>query len=556
MIAVICLLRDADPRLMDDVAARLRPGDQVILVDDSGTPGALTRIRAQDWPPGVAVTPIVTGTPAPGDGGIATNLGLDAVTAPHVLVLEGATRLTGPLPRPSDAPPDAHPEATLICGPDPVMAQTLFPATALRRAEGVARSDIGFLWALRQRFGVTRTADRRAVTRARPGPALLDAVQALLDHDPAAADWLRAGLPHWLADPAPGARLILQTRPIPLQQSLKPPAPPRIGAARLTVALHGPHARRTPLAYPHLAPLWADHLRFVTGPADLAVHGHPHDVITRHRRPVLLSEEPLWDALWSPDPLADVITLPTGRVAQRNHHTSAIFAHHRIPTFLLTDPRYIRAYQGLFARNAALTPAAWRDRFAARARDAVFMAEWRDTADYDFTFPEGDVAGLCRWRTRLALATPGRVLRQGAGWPGSGTRFDLTDWHGDKLRQLDHHARLVSGIENTHQPAYLSEKIFDAFAVGARPLYVASPAHRVHDLGLPPGAWINLHGLAPDQAAQALPAAEDDAFLADYALAQRLLRDLFTDDAVAAERARLRDAVVGDLQRLADDDRF
>ena len=548
MIAVICLLRDADPRLMDDLAARLHPGDQVILVDDSGAPGALTRIRAQAWPDGVAVTPIVTGTPAPGDGGIATNLGLDAVTAAtHALVLEGDTRLTGPLPRPAGD--------GVLCGPDPVLAQTLFPVATLRRAEGVARSDIGFLWALHRAGAVTRTPDRWAVTRSRPGPALLEAVQALQADDPGAADWLRDGLPHWLADPAPGARLILQSRPIPLQQSLKPPAPPRIGAARLTVALHGPHARRTPLAYPHLAPLWADHLRFVTGPADLAVHGHPHDVITTHRRPVLLSEEPLWDALWSPDPLADVITLPTGRVTQRNHHTSAIFAHHRIPTFLLTDPRYVGAYQRLFARNAALTPADWRDRFAARARDAVFMAEWRDTADYDFAFPEGDVAGLCRWRTRLALAATGRVLRQGAGWPGSGTRFDLTDWHGDKLRQLDHHARIVSGVENTHQPAYLSEKLFDAFAVGSLPLYVASPAHRVHDLGLPPGSWINLHGLTPEQAAQVLPAAGAEA-LADYARAQRLLRDLFTDDCVAAERARLRAAVVEDLQRLADDDRL
>ena len=543
MITVICQLREADPALPADIAARLCPGDQVILVDDSGDPQALTRLRALRWPAGVTVTPIVTDIPAPGDGGIATNLALDRAIAPHALVLEGATRLKAPLPRPAGP--------GLVCGPDPVLSQVLFPVTDLRRAEGVARSDIGFLWALRQAHAATPAAPW-AVTRHAPSPGLITAVADLQAREAAAEDWLRDGLPHWLADPQPGARLILESAPIPLQQSLNPPAPPRIGAARLTVALRGHHANRTPLAYPHLAPLWADHITLTDGPADLEVYGHVRDVITPCGTVVVLSEEPFWDSLMSPDPLADVITLPAGRAHQLNHHTSTIFVHDRIPYFLLTDPGYIRAYQGLFARNAALSPTDWQARLAASARDAVFMAEYRVAAAYDVSWPDGQIAGLCSFRTRLALAAPGRVLRQGAGWPGSGTRFDLTDWHGAKLRQLDGRARLVSGIENTHQPAYLSEKLFDAFAVGARPLYVASAAHRIHDLGLPPRAWINLHGLTSDEAAALLPLDDDPAFLADYALAQTLLRDLFTDAAVATERARLRNAVIADLQRLAE----
>ena len=542
MIAVICLLRGADPALPGDIAARVRPGDQVILVDDSGDPQALTRLRRLIWPAGVAVTPIVTGTPAPGDGGIATNLALDLVITSHAVVLEGPTRLTGPLPRATGQ--------ILLQGPTPDLAHTLFPVTALRRADGIARSDIAFLWALRQAHEVT-PADPWAVTRPTPGPGLIAAVDDLLTRDPSAADWLRTNLPHWLAGPAPGARLILKIRDIPLEQTLKPAAPSRIGTARLTVALRGHHANRTPLAYPHLAPLWANHLTLTDGHADLEVYGHPRDVITPRGTAIVLSEEPFWDSLMSPDPLSDVITLPTGRVHQLNHHTSAIFSHDRIPYFLLTDPGYIRAYQGLFARNAALTPADWQARFAARAIDSVFMAERRDAAVYDVAHPEAEITGLCAFRTHLALAAPGRVLRQGAGWPGSGTRFDLTDWHGAKLRQLDGHARIVSGIENTHQPAYLSEKLFDAFAVGARPLYVASPAHRVHHLGLPAGAWINLHGLTRGQAVQAL-SVTDDSFYPPFALAQTLLRDLFTDDIIAAERTRLRTAVIADLQRLAD----
>ena len=157
-----------------------------------------------------------------------------------------------------------------------------------------------------------------------------------------------------------------------------------------------------------------------------------------------------------------------------------------------------------------------------------------------------------RHTTRLALTAPSRVERLGASWQGGATRFTLTDWHIDKLIQMDDHTRILSGLENTHQPTYLSGKLFDALAVGARPLYYASPAHCIHAMGLPPGSWVNLHDLSSQQAAAALPMAEDAAFFADYAAAQTRLRDLFTDDTVTAERTRLGRAVIADLQRLAD----
>lgn len=544
MIAFACLLRGSDPRLLDDVAAQVQPGDQVILVDDSGGPTALTDVLRRHWPAGVTVTPIVTGTAAPGDLGIAANLALDAVITSHVVILGGLTRLTAPLPRDLDT--------ALLCGPDPILAQMILPRTLCRAPESIARSDIAFIHALRGAHPIKATAIRWASTGQRPGPALICAVNGLLADHPKAADWVQAALPFWLDSPAPGARLILKICNTPLKQTLKPATPPRIDNAKLAVRLHGPHANRLPLAYPHLAPLWTDQITLTDGPADLHLFAHPRDVITLRGNSVLLSEEPFWDSLFSPDPLADVITLPAGRLHQRNHHTSAIFAHDRIPYFVLTDQRYISAYQRLFTRNAALSPADWRDRFATRAQDAVFMAEYRPEPFHDLTIPEGNIVGLCAWRTRLALAARGRVARLGASWRGGATRFTLTDWHADKLAQMDHHTRMLSAVENTHQPAYLSEKFFDAFAVGARPLYVASPAHRVHDLGLPPAAWINLHGLTSDQAAATLPFNEDDAFFAAYPVAQTLLRDLFTDAHVAAERTRLGASVIADLQQLAE----
>lgn len=543
MIAFICLLRGADPNLPDDIAAQVQAGDQVILVDDSGDARALTRIRALRWPADVTVTPIVTDIAAPGDGGIASNLALDAVQTSHAVILEGRTRLTAPVPR--------NLADDLIRGPDPVLAQMILPRTSLRRSEGTLRSDIAFIHALRQAYPV-RSTPAFTQTKSAADPALITAVQNLLQCNPQAADWLHDALPYWLSDPAPGARRIFKTLTLPLEQSLKPAAPPKVGTARITARLNGPHAGRTPLAYPHLASLLADHITLTGGPADLEVYAHLRDVITIQGNSVVLSEEPFWDSLFSPDPLAAQITLPAGRLHQRNHHTSAIFAHDRIPYFVLTDPRYIKAYQKLFARNAVLTAAGWQARFAARAQDAVFMAEYRPEPFHDLTIPQGDIIGLCAWRTRLAMAAPGRVQRLGASWHGGQTRFTLTDWHADKLAQMDGHARILSALENTHQPAYLSEKFFDAFAVGARPLYYASPAHCVHALGLPQNAWVNLYGLTSDQAAQALPLQEDAAFCADYARAQTLLRDLFTDRAVTQARTRLANAIIADLQKLVE----
>jgi hypothetical protein len=185
--------------------------------------------------------------------------------------------------------------------------------------------------------------------------------------------------------------------------------------------------------------------------------------------------------------------------------------------------------------------------------DITFMAERRPEAFHDVRFAAGDITGLCAWRTRLALGCTGPgVQRLGASWGHGPSRFDLTDWHADKIAGLDGQTKVLSGIENTHQPTYLSEKLFDAFACGARPLYVASPGHRVHDLGLPEGAWLNLWGQTSDSAVGLVEAAPwDGGFFAAYAAAQGRLAALFTDaDILAAERARLGRALVAEVDRL------
>jgi hypothetical protein len=334
----------------------------------------------------------------------------------------------------------------------------------------------------------------------------------------------------------------------------------------IRIHLAGPHARRTPLSYPWLWPLFAPHLRCEDDPAraDLLIFAHPADLMRppealvtawrQHRQPVLLlSEEPFWDTMFSPDPLARTLCVETESgtlpVIQLSHRTSAIYRFDRIPYYPLTDAGFASAYAARFRRNARLSAADWRAAFAGRAVDAVFMAERRAGAQHDVSFDRGRILGLCAWRTDLALAASGRVERLGASWAPGPSRFDLAHWHLDKIVRLDNRARAVSAIENTHQADYVSEKIFDAFACGSLPLYMAGPEHRLHRLGLPEGSWLNLWGLTPGEAAAALRDwAFSDAFFEAFQEAQSLLQTLFSDpSAWLAERARLARAVLAEL---------
>jgi len=88
------------------------------------------------------------------------------------------------------------------------------------------------------------------------------------------------------------------------------------------------------------------------------------------------------------------------------------------------------------------------------------------------------------------------------------------------------------------------------------PVARAPPGHRVHDLGLPPAAWLNLYPLDPDAGAKAALAPVPGLdFLEAWHLAQTRLAALFGDAGLLArERDRLKHAVVSELQEIADGD--
>lgn len=334
----------------------------------------------------------------------------------------------------------------------------------------------------------------------------------------------------------------------------------------------GRDANRSPLSYRALAPLFGDVIQRVARPdsADLYLFARGRDIQeapralvadwrARRRPVVLLSEEPFWDTTCLRRPLDSQIVIDTGLgalpVTQINHLTSDVFRFARLPYYLLTNNRFINAYRWRFTRNAARGAGHWKRAFADCAADVTFMCERRRGPQFDIRFPERDVIGLCSWRTDLALACQdGVVERLGQSWQGGVSRFEVNNWHFDKLMRLDGHCRSLGAVENTHLPDYLTEKLFDAYACGARPLYVAGPGHRLHELGLPAPAWLNLYGLSP-QAAAARTAAPfaDSGFFDAYHAAQVRLAALFSDaGALAAERRRLKTALLQALQRVLD----
>lgn len=335
----------------------------------------------------------------------------------------------------------------------------------------------------------------------------------------------------------------------------------------------GRHAHRSPLSYPALRPLLGGDIEQVSDPsaADLYVFAHvsdiqeaPRDLVEdwrARRRPVLLlSEEPFWDTIWGGQPLDKLMHVDTAfgalPVHQLNHHTTDIFDFDHLPYYLLTNHRFANAYRYRFARNAARSVNDWQDALARCQVDISFMFERRPEPYHAVNWPQADIMGLCSWRTELAQACQSnRVERLGRSWSQSADRLSLTtDWHLDKLVRLDGRARLISAVENTHQPAYITEKFFDAFACGGVPIYFASPTHRVHELGLPADIWINLYGQAPQEAAQHLgrwlerPASD---LARTMQTAQAKCLQLFDDPAIwHHERMRLRAALTGALSRL------
>ncbi|SLN53000.1 hypothetical protein ROG8370_02393 [Roseovarius gaetbuli] len=337
------------------------------------------------------------------------------------------------------------------------------------------------------------------------------------------------------------------------------PAPRQI-SRHIRIYHLGPRAARSPLGYAPFARLAENRILRVESPAeaDIVMTGWNRDLaenpeLLAHAfesnpglRCMVISEEPLWDTLWSDGFAArDRPFVCNGRehsYRYLNHMNSDIFAFTHIPYFLLTSDDYVPRYISMLRRYAHISARAMLTKWQTTIIAAAFVAEHRDAPEFDFSDPARDIQGLSGYRTRVAQhAKHPKIWRMGQGWAdGMPPRQTLPDWHLDKLARLQGNVRLCSAYENTHMRGYISEKVFDAFAVGAMPVCYAAPDHRLHEL-IAPYAMINTY----DQPAETA-AAWIDWFIPEMANAEswletaaRLRTRLACADAVAMERQRI-----------------
>ena len=348
-------------------------------------------------------------------------------------------------------------------------------------------------------------------------------------------------------------------RSLALREATPEPAPaPAFNTVRRPrICLFGRHANRTPFAYPPYRALLEDAIDYVEDPAvaDAVILGFEIDirdsfeVLARLKadRPQLLlavvSEEPLWDTVWSHSltPSRAVLSRngETLEFARVNHANSDVFDFDAIPYFLTTDDAYFVRYGAWFCRNAWRPGSHYLKVWERAPVRVAFMAEKRDKKVYDIQHPEARVWGLSAYRTAVAQGVVGPdVLRAGRGWDDADfRRQDLVDWRLDKMARLDGQAFMVSAMENTHHRQYVTEKLFDAYAARAFPLYVASPGHRVFDLA--GDSFLNLHGLTPGEAVAKIEALSPDQVCLDsYVATQHRLADLFRRPALLAHERR------------------
>lgn len=343
----------------------------------------------------------------------------------------------------------------------------------------------------------------------------------------------------------------------------------RHAPAPLRVFPFGPRFARTPLAYAPLADLPEMGVELTRDPSEAQVVVTGFDLDLRegavraamladrfpHLRFAVLSEEPLWDTTWATGFADPVQAVPTDRgplaVSVLNHVTTDLFAGLHLPYFLLTDDRFAVRYRPLLLRVARLGGAGLREAWGRAPHPAAFMAERREDDAFRGGVAERDLWRLGWFRSRTAaLCAPAGALVHGQGWTAGPPRQALPDWHMDKLARLQGAARVISAVENTHAPHYVTEKPFDALACGAIPAVFAAPGHATWDW-VSPEAAINLYGLAPEAAAEAI-LAEGDARAEAVAHNAWLLAQRMADTrAIRAARAQVAARVTAALVQVA-----
>lgn len=331
---------------------------------------------------------------------------------------------------------------------------------------------------------------------------------------------------------------------------------------KVKIYLFGRHRKRIPFSYAAYRPFFTPFFEFVDEPsqADFLVCGFFVDIredaeilahsVWRKTTPlVVFSEEPLWDTLWYyrwQRSVHDVVVSVSGQEERWpfqfiNHANSDLYNFERIPYFLTTEDHYLLRYSQFLSLELQKSPQQLHASWQAATKKYRFVAEKRLEPKYHKANEDGSLLALSVYRTELALQFSELTTAEctGKGWQPNVIRQALPDWHLDKLVQLQKDRFIVSALENTTLPNYISEKLFDALAVGAVPIYWASAGHRVTEL-VPQNLLLNVANLDINAASNLISAFEPDLPYAElYQQSQRQLLTRFSSLSNLIDERRL-----------------
>jgi len=334
------------------------------------------------------------------------------------------------------------------------------------------------------------------------------------------------------------------------------------------------YGRCTPFAYKEYRKYFKHFYQYIDNKndADFLITGNDKDFINdinsiaqiKKKNPqlrlIVLSEEPFWDTALIPfnDSIHSsiekkgIFKKQTINYTNLNHVNACIFNFEKIPYFITTNDNFYTRYANLFSRNIKLSESDFLRNWENAKIRYAFLAARRVGKNFDVSFNDRGIIGLSRFRSLVCegMKCEG-VLREGKGWGTEQPRQALPDWHLDKLAKLDKNSFVVSALENTHLDNYVSEKIFDAFAVGAIPIYYAQPQHKVFEL-VPEGSFINVVGKSIEEAIKTIEEFKiDDTFMKNYMKAQKQLAELFLNQKYYIdERRRVVDETVKAFSKI------
>lgn len=310
----------------------------------------------------------------------------------------------------------------------------------------------------------------------------------------------------------------------------------------------GRHAHLTPLACDAFRRELGARIALTERPedADVLLAGVPSDLHEAAERIAALREKKpgLKLMVISPEPpggAQEVSALPAAEGRLDNGiafrlltpGNSAIFDFARIPYATLLEDERAAIYATRFAAMARPGPADLLARWNAASVSAAFFFERHDAADRVPAPAARDCREMTAYRIAVAQAVRDRLPGTLCISPGAKGPWDT-------LATLSGRTRIYAALESVLQQHHVTQNLFDSFAAGAIPIYCAGPQHRALEF-VPAHAMINIHGLAPREAADRIVDFRlDAAFAVAWRDTAQALARMFADiGALQVERRRV-----------------